>query len=74
MENTNYIGPIWTKTGLLIKPHNMSIDSLQKWRQKFDDIKMKYWTIANENKYSNSDISAAEAIPKKKSSLIFESL
>ena len=36
---------------------------------------MKYWTIASKKtKYSNSDISAAEAIPKKKSSLIFESL
>tara|TARA_A100001015_G_scaffold321655_1_gene453761 strand:- start:3457 stop:4974 length:1518 start_codon:yes stop_codon:yes gene_type:complete len=69
------LGQYGQKQGFLIKPHNMSLDSLQKWRQKFDDIKMKYWTIASKKtKYSNSDISAAEVIPKKKSSLIFESL
>ena len=69
------LGQYGQKQGFLIKPHNMSLDSLYKWRVKFDDIKMKYWTIASKKtKYSNSDISIAERTPYKKSSLIFESL
>ena len=27
----------------LIKPYNMSLDDLYKWREKFDEIKVKYW-------------------------------
>ena len=27
----------------LIKPYNMSIDDLYKWREKFDKIQIKYW-------------------------------
>ena len=27
----------------LIKPYNMSLDDLQKWRKKFDQLITKYW-------------------------------
>ena len=27
----------------VIKPYNMSIDDLYKWKDKFDSIKVKYW-------------------------------
>ena len=53
----------------------MSLDSLEKWRSKFDEIKLKYWTIASKKtKYANLTKLSANKIPKKNSGLIFESL
>ena len=31
------------QSDFVIKPYNMSIDDLYKWRQKFDRIQVKYW-------------------------------
>jgi radical SAM superfamily enzyme YgiQ (UPF0313 family) len=31
------------QTDFLIKPYDMSIDDLCKWREKFDLMKVKYW-------------------------------
>ncbi len=69
------LGQYGQKQGFLIKPHNMSIDNLYKWRVKFDEIKLKYWSIAsNKTKYSNLNKLSANKVPKKNSGLIFESL
>jgi len=29
----------------LIKPYNMDMDDLRKWRKKFDNIRFKYWKV-----------------------------
>jgi len=69
------LGQYGQKQGFLIKPHNMSLDDLDKWRSKFDEIKLKYWTIASKKtKYANLTKLSANKIPKKNSGLIFESL
>ncbi len=68
-------GQYGQKDGFLIKPHNMSLDNLYKWRLKFDEIKMKYWTIASKKtKYTNMHKVSANSAPTKNSSLIFSSL
>ena len=37
--------PISLQQGeFVIKPYNMSIDDLYKWREKFDKMRYKYWT------------------------------
>ena len=66
------LGQYGQKKAFLIQPYNMSIDALQKWREKFDKIKMKYWTIeSKKTKYGTIQPSAQ--IPKKRSALIYES-
>ena len=29
----------------LIKPYNMEIEDLRKWRKKFDNIRLKFWEV-----------------------------
>ena len=31
------------QSGFIIKPYNMSLDDLHKWRAKFDSLQIKYW-------------------------------
>jgi len=53
----------------------MSIDALHKWREKFDKIKMKYWTIeSKKTKYGTPNTQSSEQTPKKRSALIYESI
>lgn len=69
------LGQYGQKRGFLIKPHNMSIETLSKWREKFDQIKMKYWTIdSQKTKYKNLNALKAEIKPKKNSGVIFQSI
>ena len=67
-----------------VKPYNMSIDDLYKWREKFDSIKIKYWkTDANHTpetayiksgkKIDDSNVHS-RLIQAGKNPLIFESL
>jgi len=59
----------------LIQPYNMSIDALHKWREKFDKIKMQYWTIeSKKTKYTSSSGLAPRLDNKRKSALMFESI
>ena len=59
-------GQYGQKDGFLIKPHYMSLDNLYKWRLKFDEIKMKYWTIASKKtKYTNMHKVSANSAQQK---------
>ena len=69
-----------------VKPYNMSLDDLYKWREKFDTIKIKYWKTnadhSPETAYlksgMNNGIDSSSATPrlihKSKNPLIFESV
>jgi magnesium-protoporphyrin IX monomethyl ester (oxidative) cyclase len=67
----------------VIKPYNMSIDDLHKWREKFDIIKVKYWKTnpkpprsgLRKNLKSETAGAVARVSYKKKSTpLIYESV
>ena len=63
----------------LIKPYDMSIDDLHKWREKFDLMKVKYWkTNVGQAPGKNIGIDSSSSTPRvtyrKKNALIFESL
>jgi magnesium-protoporphyrin IX monomethyl ester (oxidative) cyclase len=69
------LGQYGQKKAFLIQPYNMSIDALHKWREKFDKIKMKYWTIeSKKTKYGTPNTQSSEQTPKKRSALIYESI
>lgn len=70
------LGQYGQKKGFLIQPYNMSIESLYKWREKFDQIKMKYWTIeSKKTRWSNLNNSINSTTPpKKKSALVYETI
>jgi len=69
-----------------VKPYNMSIDDLYKWREKFDSIKIKYWktdakhtpetAYIKSGKEIDTDNSRVHSriIQTRKNPLIFESL
>jgi len=65
----------------IIKPYNMSMDDLHKWRKKFDEVEVKYWKtsskkapkpLARHNSIDIKDVSP-ELASQKKSALIYES-
>ena len=54
----------------LIKPYNMSIDDLYKWKEKFDSMKDKFWkTNPNPSPFKK----IADSNNVKKNALVFES-
>ena len=69
-----------------IKPYNMSLDDLYKWREKFDSIKIQYWKTnadqtpetsclkSGKNIGTDSSRVASRLIHRKKNALIFESV
>ena len=44
----------------LIKPYNMSVDDLYKWRNKFDSIRVKFWKINPERAQLGLNLSLNE--------------
>ena len=69
-----------TQAEFLIKPYNMTVDELHKWRQKFDIMRVKYWkTNDNSARLSrNLHLDKAGVAPrlthKKRRALIYESI
>ena len=69
-----------------VKPYNMSLDDLYKWREKFDAIKIQYWkTNADQVPGKNIGIDSSSTAPRghfdrsklthrRKNALIFESV
>jgi len=65
----------------IIKPYNMSLDDLHKWRVKFDKMHLKYWNVNHSkptlgrNMISGEDGSTPRfGYEKEKSALIYESV
>lgn len=70
-----------SQTGFLIRPYDMSVDDLYKWRKKFDVMKVKNWktntnveSLGKGLRLHDADAAVKEAFQKKKSSLIYESI
>jgi len=57
----------------LIKPYNMKMDDLYKWREKFDIQRNKYWKTNNNNPIAH-EYSSHKKTYKRTSPLIFESI
>ena len=63
-----------------IKPYNMTVDELYKWRKKFDIMKVKHWktnpnpaTVGNNLSLDSDGIAPRETYRKKNSTPIHES-
>jgi tRNA A37 methylthiotransferase MiaB len=63
-----------------IKPYNMTVDELYKWRKKFDIMKVKHWktnpnpaTVGNNLSLDSDGIAPRETYRKKNGALINES-
>ena len=70
-----------SQTGFLIRPYDMSVDDLYKWRKKFDVMKVKNWktntnveSLGKGLRLHDADAAVKETFQKKKSSLIYESI
>lgn len=64
--------PISLQQGdFVIKPYNMSIDDLYKWREKFDKIRHKYWTT---NPLKRDSIIMPRPEYAKKSAAMYETI
>ena len=69
------------QTEFVIKPYNMSLDDLYKWREKFDVMLVKYWkTSSNPGQpgrnlsLDNDGVAPRLTYRKKNSALIYESV
>ncbi len=65
----------------VIKPYNMSLDDLYKWRIKFDEMQVKYWktnpgpaTLGRNLKQDANGVAPRFSYKKKNSALIYESV
>ena len=68
-------------TEFRIKPYNLSIEDLHKWRKRFDLMKVKHWktntnpqSLGRGLRVDGADEDVRETFKKKKSSLIYESV
>jgi len=68
--------PISLQQGeFVVKPYNMDVDDLHKWREKFNSIRHKFWTTnPNKRGVSQSSQHARVSYAKKTSPLIYESV
>ena len=60
----------------VIKPYNMSLDDLYKWRKKFDAMIVKYWKTSSKPRQPGRNLSFYPRVEyrKKNSALIYESV
>ena len=57
----------------IVKPFNMSLDDLHKWREKFDKILIKHWKTNSKAKQSEINATRRYSHATKKNALIYES-
>ena len=69
------------QTEFVIKPYNMSLDDLYKWREKFDVMLIKYWKTSSSPRQPGRNLSLDKdgvfpryTYGKKNSALIYESV
>ena len=55
-----------TQSEFIIKPYNMSLDDLSKWKDKFEKMYTKYW--------KTNPIKRQSLSRNKTSSLVYESI